>query len=82
MRLEPEVWDALEEMCARESTSLREIVERIDGAGTGGRTSAVRVHVLGYFRAAATELGHRTAGHGSIPAQPAAVRRVRRVAAN
>jgi predicted DNA-binding ribbon-helix-helix protein len=82
MRLEPEVWDALEEMCARENTSLREIVQRIDGAeDSGGRTSAVRVHVLGYFRAAATELGHRAAGHGSAPARPVAMRRTRRTAA-
>ena len=32
-----------------------------------GRTSAVRVFVLGYYRAAATEHGHGLAGHGGLP---------------
>jgi len=27
----------------------------------------VRVRVVNYFRAAATEEGHRAAGHGSLP---------------
>jgi predicted DNA-binding ribbon-helix-helix protein len=68
MRLEPELWDALEEMCRRESIALREMVRRIGvTAQNGGRTSAVRVRVVNYFRAAATEEGHRAAGHGSLP---------------
>jgi predicted DNA-binding ribbon-helix-helix protein len=65
MRLEPELWDALEEICAREAMSLTEVVKQIERVGhPGGRTSAVRVHVLAYFRRAATEAGHRLAGHG------------------
>ena len=65
MRLEPELWEALEEICAREAMSLTEIVKQIERVGhPGGRTSAVRVHVLAYFRRAATEAGHRQAGHG------------------
>jgi predicted DNA-binding ribbon-helix-helix protein len=64
MRLEPEVWDALREICLRESTDLRDLIQQIEkNAGTGGRTSAVRVYVLTYFRAAATNEGHRSAGH-------------------
>jgi predicted DNA-binding ribbon-helix-helix protein len=67
MRLEPELWDALEEMCQRERLVPRDIVRRIGAkAAPGGRTSAVRVEVLGYFRAAATERGHRDAGHGTL----------------
>ena len=31
-----------------------------------GRTSAVRVFVLSYFREAATEAGHHAAGHGTL----------------
>ncbi len=65
MRLEPELWDALEEICAREHLSLTEVVKQIERIGhPGGRTSAVRVHLLSYFRRAATESGHRIAGHG------------------
>ena len=67
MRLEPELWDALEEMCRRERMAVREMVRRIGAlAPPGGRTSAVRVKVLSYFRAAATEVGHQNAGHGAL----------------
>lgn len=66
MRLEPELWDALEEMCRREHIGIRDMVRRIGArARPGGRTSAVRVEVIGYFRSAATEEGHRVAGHGA-----------------
>jgi predicted DNA-binding ribbon-helix-helix protein len=54
MRLEPQLWDALEEICQRERMTLADLVRRIEQDGhPGGRTSAVRVHVLGYFRHAA-----------------------------
>jgi predicted DNA-binding ribbon-helix-helix protein len=73
MRLEPELWEALEEMSWRERASVRELVRRLAAvASAGGRTSAVRVGILQYYRAAATEEGHRAAGHGSLPAAPAA----------
>jgi predicted DNA-binding ribbon-helix-helix protein len=68
MRLEPEVWDALREICLREGIELRDLIQRVEQTtDEGGRTSAVRVHVLQYFRAAATEAGHRQAGHGAHP---------------
>ena len=66
MRLEPELWDALYEICQREQVPIGEIVRRVESrGGPGGRTSAVRVFVMQYFRAAATEQGHAEAGHGS-----------------
>jgi predicted DNA-binding ribbon-helix-helix protein len=65
MRLEPELWEALEEMCRREHTAVRDMVRHIGARATpGGRTSAVRVELVNYFRAAATEGGHHQAGHG------------------
>ena len=68
MRLEPEVWDALREICLREGIELRDLIQRVEQTtDEGGRTSAVRVHVLQYFRAAACETGHRQAGHGAHP---------------
>jgi predicted DNA-binding ribbon-helix-helix protein len=68
MRLEPELWEALQEICERERVTLGEVVRRIEKRGhPGGRTSAVRVHVLEYFRSAATDPGHRSVGHGAVP---------------
>lgn len=68
MRLEPELWDALYEICERERLSPGDLVRRIEAQNhSGGRTSAVRVYLLQYFRAAATEAGHQSAGHGTRP---------------
>lgn len=64
MRLEPEIWDALSEICRREGVALGELIRNIESGTESGRTSSVRVHVLQYFRAATTEEGHRAAGHG------------------
>jgi predicted DNA-binding ribbon-helix-helix protein len=71
IRLEPELWDALLEICKRERMTLARIVQNIEtkrlaAADTGGRTSAVRVHIMEYFRAAATEAGHAAANHGAL----------------
>ncbi|MDE2517227.1 MAG: ribbon-helix-helix domain-containing protein [Rhodospirillales bacterium] len=73
MRLEPELWDALHEVCRRERQDMSELVRAIEARGhAGGRTSAVRVFLLQYFRAAASEAGHLAAGHG--PSEPPAAR--------
>ncbi len=67
MRLEPELWDALLEICQREGHDMSRLVREIEAAGhSGGRTSAVRVFVLQYFRAAANEAGHEAAQHGRL----------------
>ena len=71
MRLEPELWDALSEICRRERQDINKLVRQIEAIGhEGGRTSAVRVYVLQYFRAAASEAGHGAVNHGSIEAAP------------
>ncbi len=68
MRLEPEIWDALGEICTRERIALGELVRRVDIApDKGGRTSAIRVFAFRYFREATTEEGHHAAGHGALP---------------
>ncbi|MEJ1977394.1 MAG: ribbon-helix-helix domain-containing protein [Acetobacteraceae bacterium] len=67
MRLEPELWDALTEICRRERVPMGDLVRRAERTlGAGGRTSAVRVYAFAYFRAAATEEGHQLAGHGRL----------------
>jgi predicted DNA-binding ribbon-helix-helix protein len=67
MRLEPELWEALLEICGREGQDMSSLVRKVEQSGhAGGRTSAVRVFVLSYFRTAATEAGHAAAGHGAL----------------
>ena len=47
MRLEPELWEALLEICKRERQDMSSIVRVIEQRrDNGGRTSAVRVFVL------------------------------------
>jgi len=65
LRLEPEFWDALDEIVAREGSTLSALCERIKGRRAASNlTAAVRLYVLRYFRSATTETGHRNAGHG------------------
>lgn len=65
MRLEPEIWDALFEICRRENIAMGDLVRKVDGGREiGGRTSAIRVYAFNYFRNAATNEGHKLAGHG------------------
>lgn len=67
LRLEQDVWSALEEVCSREGLSVHELCTRIETRRTGSsRTAAVRAFVLGYFREAASDTGHVRAGHGAM----------------
>jgi predicted DNA-binding ribbon-helix-helix protein len=62
IRLEPEMWDAMHEICAREGRSVHEICTEIDRLrNQSGLTAGVRVYILTYFREAATEEGHARA---------------------
>ncbi len=54
MRLEPELWDALSDICRREHIRIGELVRRVEARGhAGGRTSAIRVFILEYYRGGA-----------------------------
>ncbi|MDD3288545.1 MAG: ribbon-helix-helix domain-containing protein [Alphaproteobacteria bacterium] len=66
VRLEPEMWNGLAEICRRECASMHEICTVISGHKPNGSslTAAIRVFVMAYFRAAATEDGHNRSGHG------------------
>lgn len=69
LRLEPAMWDALEEISRREGRTIHDICAAIeDRRLQSTRTAAVRVFILRYFRAAATESGHDAAGHGRATA--------------
>jgi predicted DNA-binding ribbon-helix-helix protein len=67
IRLEPAMWNALQEICLREHASMHEIVTRVAGTRSeSSMTAAIRVYLLNYFQAAATDDGHRNAGHGAV----------------
>jgi predicted DNA-binding ribbon-helix-helix protein len=58
------MWEALHEIVTREGQSVSALVTQIDDArSSSSLTSAIRVHIVSYFRAAATEEGHRRSGH-------------------
>ena len=58
MRLEPELWNALEEICGREGIDVSELVKRAEEQShRGSRTSAVRVYIVNYFRKKVFESG-------------------------
>jgi len=66
VRLEPELWDALRDICLLEDAPLEDVVRRAATSLPGTPlTSGIRVFVMTYFREAATEAGHAAAGHGS-----------------
>jgi predicted DNA-binding ribbon-helix-helix protein len=68
IRLESLMWDALRQVCDRERMSLHEMVTAIgQHRSVSSLTSAIRVFLLLYFQAAATDDGHRRAGHGGRP---------------
>ena len=67
LRLEQTVWDALAEICRREDLTLSTLCGRInDRRQESTLTAALRVFVLSYFKVAATEKGHASAGHGPL----------------
>ena len=68
VRLSPVAADAVEKIAARERCELNELYSYIDRKKTKGvsRATAIRDFALGYFMNAATEAGHRKAGHGKL----------------
>jgi predicted DNA-binding ribbon-helix-helix protein len=70
LRMEPAMWDAVTEVIDREGSSIHDFCTRVArGRGAASMTAAIRVFVLNYFRTAASEAGHRAAGHGKITAK-------------
>jgi len=63
LRLEEETWAAIEEICRAEKTNIHTLCSLIDWRRQGfSRTSAVRVFILSYFRAAARTAGRVPTG--------------------
>jgi len=68
VRLEPEMWNALYDIAKRESCSIHDICSLIHMRKNPktSLTAGIRVFLMLYFRAAATEEGHARAGHGNF----------------
>jgi predicted DNA-binding ribbon-helix-helix protein len=65
-RLEPTMWEALYDVCARERISIHALCTMVNQRKDQNTslTAAIRVFALAYFRAAATEDGHQRVEHG------------------
>jgi predicted DNA-binding ribbon-helix-helix protein len=73
---EPPMWEALRQVCAREDKTVRKIATEIECIRVEAAFApAIRVELLQYFWAAATEEGHRFVGHGSSLEDATAVTR-------
>jgi len=68
VRLSPVVAEAVEDIADRERCELYELYTYIDRTKEKGvsRATAIREFALEYFMDAATESGHRRAGHGKL----------------
>jgi len=64
IRLEPEIWDGLAEICRREYCTTQDVCSFVADHRHGSLASSLRVFILGYFHSSSTEDGHRKAGHG------------------
>lgn len=66
VRLEPEMWAGLQEICRREKATIHKIGSEVAKVkpDNASLTAALRVFVMAYYRAAATQDGHDRAGHG------------------
>jgi predicted DNA-binding ribbon-helix-helix protein len=85
VRLEPEMWDGLMEICRREGVSTHQLTTLVDRCRhRSSLTAKLRVFILAYFRTASTESGHAQAGHGrvtpsSVPVRGSSGKRIRKV---
>lgn len=68
VRLEPEMWRALSEVAEREQCTVHAICSLISHrkSDESSLTAAIRVFVMLYFKAAATDEGHLRSGHGNF----------------
>lgn len=79
IRLEKEMWMGLKDIAMREKCKIHDLCSQIADRKKAGTslTAAIRVFVMAYFQAAATEDGHMRAGHGRGARMVAGVIRAR-----
>lgn len=68
IRLEPEMWQALHEIAAREKTNIHAICSLVNlcKRKKSTLTASIRVFIMLYYKSATTEEGHKSAGHGDV----------------
>ena len=68
IRLETQMWAAIKEIAEREHCSVHELCSLIAMRRKEGLslTASIRIFLMLYFKAAATEEGHKRAGHGGL----------------
>jgi len=68
VRLEPEMWQALSDIAGRERCTIHQLCSliQVKKARNSSLTAAIRVFLMLYYRAAATEEGHSKAAHGDF----------------
>lgn len=68
IRLEAQMWVALKEIAEREKCTVHDICTVIAGRKSENitLTAAIRIFLMLYFKSAATEDGHKKAGHGGF----------------
>jgi len=58
VRLEPAMWDALQDITRRQHVTVHDLVTEIDRErSTAGLTAAIRVYIVNFYRAAALPAG-------------------------
>ena len=68
IRLEAQMWVSLKEIAEREKCTIHDICSVIADkkADNITLTAAIRIFLMLYFKSAATEEGHKRAGHGAF----------------
>lgn len=68
IRLEVQMWIALKEIAAREQCTIHDICGVIAFRRSDNitLTAAIRIFLVLYYKSAATEDGHKRAGHGGF----------------
>ena len=65
--LDDALMEGLLEICRREQWSEEQVLDAAEAASPHRtHTSALQSYLFRYFRSAATEAGHRAAGHGAM----------------
>ena len=67
VRLDPVSLESLYDIARRERMGVNELCTLIESRNRGNGftfTAAIRIFLLSYYKAAATDEGHRSAGHG------------------
>jgi len=75
IRLEAQMWIALKEIADREKCTIHDVCNVIANKKSENitLTAAIRIFLMLYFKSAATEDGHKRAGHGGFQAMIARV---------